>query len=58
MDVGIVCAGSRQVCHFCSVRRRPYPYAAGSPAPAIWCSDDDHKGVLMAVENLQADFEK
>ena len=33
-------------------------YAAGSPAPAIWCSDDDHKGVLMAVENLQADFEK
>lgn len=26
--------------------------------PAIWCSDDDHKGVLMAVENLQADFEK
>ncbi len=33
-------------------------YAAGSPAPTIWCSDDDHKGVLMAVENLQADFEK
>lgn len=33
-------------------------YAAGSPALTIRCSDDDHKGVLMAVENLQADFEK
>ena len=33
-------------------------YAAGSAVPVIWCSDDDHKGVLMAVENLQADFER